>query len=61
MVRHGLMYRLYTALFRPFSPCSLTKLISVQRSHYGIPLRARRLRRFYAPWIRPGARCFDIG
>ena len=29
--------------------------------YHGIPLRARRLRRFYAPWIGPGARCFDIG
>ena len=34
MVRYGLMYRSYTALFRPFSPCSHTKLISMQRSHF---------------------------
>ena len=39
-------------------------LFGVARSlliYYGIPLRARRLRRFYAPWIQPGALCFDVG
>lgn len=29
--------------------------------YYGIPLRARRLRRFYAPFVRPGSLCFDVG
>jgi FkbM family methyltransferase len=29
--------------------------------YYGIPWRARRLRRFYAQFIEPGALCFDIG
>jgi FkbM family methyltransferase len=29
--------------------------------YYGIPLRARRLRRFYAPFVQPGALCFDVG
>ncbi len=27
----------------------------------GIPLRAGRLRRFYAPFVRPGDLCFDVG
>jgi FkbM family methyltransferase len=29
--------------------------------YYGIPLRARRMRRFYAPFVQPGALCFDLG
>jgi FkbM family methyltransferase len=29
--------------------------------YYGIPLRARRLRRFYGEFVRPGALCFDVG
>jgi FkbM family methyltransferase len=29
--------------------------------YYGIPLRRRRLSRFYAQFIRPGDLCFDIG
>ena len=29
--------------------------------YYGIPLRARRLRHFYAPLVGPGSLCFDIG
>jgi FkbM family methyltransferase len=29
--------------------------------YYGIPFRARRLRRFYAPFVRPGELCFDVG
>jgi FkbM family methyltransferase len=29
--------------------------------YYGIPLRARRLRQFYAPFVAPGALAFDIG
>lgn len=29
--------------------------------YYGIPLRARRLRRFYAQFVRAGSLCFDVG
>jgi FkbM family methyltransferase len=29
--------------------------------YYGIPLRARRLRRFYARFVTPGSLCFDVG
>jgi len=29
--------------------------------YYGIPFRARRLRRFYAEFVRPGSLCFDVG
>jgi FkbM family methyltransferase len=29
--------------------------------YYGIPLRARRLRRFYSQFVTRGALCFDIG
>jgi FkbM family methyltransferase len=29
--------------------------------YYGIPFRARRLRAFYAPFVKPGALAFDIG
>jgi FkbM family methyltransferase len=29
--------------------------------YYGIPFRARRLRRFYAQFVAPGALCFDVG
>jgi FkbM family methyltransferase len=29
--------------------------------YYGIPLRARRLRRFYSRFVTPGSLCFDIG
>jgi FkbM family methyltransferase len=29
--------------------------------YYGIPLRARRLRRFYARFVPPGSLCFDVG
>jgi len=29
--------------------------------YYGIPLRARRLRRFYSQFVTPGALCFDVG
>ncbi len=29
--------------------------------YYGIPLRARRLRRFYAQFVQPGSLCFDVG
>src|SRR5262245_61592772 len=30
-------------------------------TYYGIPLRARRLRRFYAQFVTPGSLCFDVG
>jgi FkbM family methyltransferase len=29
--------------------------------YYGIPFRARRLRRFYSQFVQPGALCFDVG
>jgi FkbM family methyltransferase len=29
--------------------------------YYGIPLRARRLRRLYSPFVQDGALCFDVG
>jgi FkbM family methyltransferase len=29
--------------------------------YYGIPLRARRLRRFYSRFVTPGSLCFDVG
>ena len=29
--------------------------------YYGIPFRARRLRRFYAQFVHKGALCFDVG
>lgn len=29
--------------------------------YYGIPFRARRLRRFYAQFVHAGALCFDVG
>ena len=29
--------------------------------YYGIPLRAARLRRFYAQFVTPGSLCFDVG
>jgi FkbM family methyltransferase len=29
--------------------------------YYGIPFRARRLRRFYAQFVQPGTLCFDVG
>jgi FkbM family methyltransferase len=42
----------------------LRRLAGVLRSlamYYGIPGRARRLRRLYAPFVRRGALCFDLG
>jgi FkbM family methyltransferase len=30
-------------------------------TYYGIPFRGRRLRRFYAQFVEPGALCFDVG
>jgi FkbM family methyltransferase len=29
--------------------------------YYGIPLRARRLRKLYGQFVQPGALCFDVG
>ncbi|MGF1547163.1 MAG: FkbM family methyltransferase [Thiotrichales bacterium] len=52
---------------RDFAPNLATRLaqaLGLLRSlaiYFGIPGRARRLRRFYAPWIGPGALCFDLG
>ncbi len=42
----------------------MKKLLGITRSlvmYYGIPLRAARLRRFYAEFIPPQSLCFDIG
>jgi len=44
--------------------CRLIRAFGLARSlaiYYGIPFRARRLRRFYAPFVGPGALCFDVG
>ncbi len=30
-------------------------------TYYGIPLRARRLRRFYSQFVTSGSLCFDVG
>ncbi|MBI3709451.1 MAG: FkbM family methyltransferase [Proteobacteria bacterium] len=43
---------------------SLARGVGIARSlaiYYGVPFRARRLRRFYAEFVSPGALCFDIG
>jgi FkbM family methyltransferase len=43
---------------------ALGRAYGVARSvvmYYGIPLRARRLRRFYAQFVTPGSLCFDVG
>jgi FkbM family methyltransferase len=40
------------------------RAIGVARSlamYYGIPFRARRLRRFYAQFVHAGSLCFDVG
>jgi FkbM family methyltransferase len=40
------------------------RAIGIARSlamYYGIPFRARRLRRFYAQFVQPGTLCFDVG
>jgi FkbM family methyltransferase len=42
----------------------LGRIYGIARSvamYYGIPLRARRLRRLYAPFVTEGALCFDVG
>jgi FkbM family methyltransferase len=42
----------------------LGRIAGIARSlaiYYGIPLRARRLSRLYAPFVARGALCFDIG
>ncbi len=43
---------------------TMSRLLGVARSaatYYGVPLRARRLKRFYSQFVREGALCFDIG
>lgn len=43
---------------------SLARVAGLARSlalYHGIPFRARRLARLYAPFLRPGALAFDIG
>ena len=43
---------------------NLSQTLGIARSlamYYGIPLRARRLRAFYAPFVAPGSLAFDIG
>jgi FkbM family methyltransferase len=42
----------------------LARLAGIARSlavYHGIPFRARRLARLYAPFVRPGALAFDVG
>jgi FkbM family methyltransferase len=42
----------------------LRRTFGIARSiamYYGIPLRARRLRRFYSQFVAPGSLCFDVG
>jgi FkbM family methyltransferase len=49
----------------PHKPIRLTRALAVGRSlaiYYGLmPLRARRMARLYAPFVRPGSLCFDVG
>ncbi len=43
---------------------TLDRYIGIGRSlaiYYGVPLRAARMRRFYAPFVGDGDLCFDIG
>ncbi|HUQ52041.1 MAG TPA: FkbM family methyltransferase [Gammaproteobacteria bacterium] len=43
---------------------ALARAFGIARSlaiYYGIPLRAGRLRRFYAQFVQPGSLCFDVG
>lgn len=43
---------------------TLARVVGIARSlliYYGIPLRGRRLRRFYAAFVAPGTLCFDLG
>ncbi|MGD8617087.1 MAG: FkbM family methyltransferase [Gammaproteobacteria bacterium] len=50
------------SILRPVN--QLARWAGILRSlivYYGIPLRARRLARFYAPFVAPGSLCFDIG
>lgn len=45
-------------------PNQLVRWTGILRSlilYYAIPFRARRLARLYAPFVAPGALCFDIG
>jgi FkbM family methyltransferase len=42
----------------------MVRALGIARSvamYYGIPLRARRLRRFYSRFVTPGSLCFDVG
>lgn len=49
----------------PHKPIRLTRALAVGRSlaiYYGLmPLRARRMARLYAPFVRPASLCFDVG
>src|SRR5262245_3241112 len=52
------------ASIRIRSMSALGRAYGVARSvamSYGIPLRARRLRRFYAQFVTAGSLCFDVG
>ena len=47
-----------------FDMATMTRLRGLARSlamYYGMPWRAARMRRLYAPFIQPGALCFDLG
>lgn len=42
----------------------VTRALGIARSlgiYYGVPLRARRMARFYAPFVPVGGLCFDVG
>jgi FkbM family methyltransferase len=42
----------------------VARTLGIARSlamYYGIPFRARRLRRFYSQFVAPGMLCFDVG
>lgn len=46
------------------SKAAMLEQLGVARSllmYYGMPWRSRRMRRFYAQFIKPGDLCFDIG
>ena len=43
------------------SPVRTLGLARSLAMYYGIPLRARRLARFYSAFVSPGALCFDVG
>ena len=53
-----------TALSRMSAVSRLDRTFGIVRSvvtYYGIPLRARRLRRFYSQFVTSGSLCFDVG